>query len=434
MPLEQVHIKAILDITSNIELYLSDESNNKELPNILKYLQELKHNDKTILKSIGSVNLFEINKFKMSQSKDVVKSTYSCDSGSTNPILFDNGLFVSFCHAVIATIPTNLEIHKKRTIVSVAYSESKSTRIRTNTEWNFFDDDTSRWKLIQIESGLLKKGIDRVVHDIALYFAESEHILLNIFNLNGFKNISDLKNIKELENLNEDEFFIMDGPIIPKQLIYLMALKNESIRIYEDEVAEKIIQNYIDIIDYHIKRKIPIIGFVKNPEDSYILKALKSKEYELDLPWTRDSQLFKAILSNHTKDSENLRFSKNFISYTNWFIHPYKSTIEKASPITEFSMPDEDYFIAFFIIYVPDMDVVFKIESPYGLIKNEKIRNHITKKVLYDISLNGIPITLTKADSIAKIRISEKQQIIDRFKNIKSDTIYNDIRWGNIDE
>ncbi|NYT19256.1 MAG: nuclease, partial [Methanosarcinales archaeon] len=90
----------------------------------------------------------------------------------------------------------------------------------------------------------------------------------------------------------------------------------------------------------------------------------------------------------------------------------------------------EDYAITFFMVFVPSIDVLFKIESPFGITKDEQMRDKITRKVLHDISVNGIPITLSKADSLAKIRISEKRLIKGMFKGQKIDTIYNDVRWG----
>jgi hypothetical protein len=54
--------------------------------------------------------------------------------------------------------------------------------------------------------------------------------------------------------------------------------------------------------------------------------------------------------------------------------------------------------------------------------------------VLYDIAVSEIPGTLKKADSIAKIQVSERKQIIDRFRYSRVDTSYNEIRWGEYDE
>ncbi|HEY3363405.1 MAG TPA: nuclease, partial [Methanosarcina sp.] len=58
----------------------------------------------------------------------------------------------------------------------------------------------------------------------------------------------------------------------------------------------------------------------------------------------------------------------------------------------------------------------------------------ITKKVLFDLSLYGFPLTLTKADYLAKIRKVERQEIDKFFENMNPDTTYNDTRWGKINE
>ena len=94
------------------------------------------------------------------------------------------------------------------------------------------------------------------------------------------------------------------------------------------------------------------------------------------------------------------------------------------------SFPKEDYAITFFMVFVPSLDVLFKIEAPYGITKDEQMRDLMTRKVLHDIAVNGIPVTLSKADSLAKIRVVEKKLIKGMFREQKIDTIYNDVRWG----
>lgn len=96
--------------------------------------------------------------------------------------------------------------------------------------------------------------------------------------------------------------------------------------------------------------------------------------------------------------------------------------------------PCEYYALTFFMVYVPSMNTIFKIEAPYGLTRNEGMRDMIKTKVLHDLSVNKIPLTLSKADSIAKIRLAERKQIIRDFRSMRVDTEYNDIRWSETDE
>ena len=418
MTLEPVHIKAISNLASRIDFSLKDNEIEKS-SNLLDLLQELKHDGKVVLSSIGKVNRGKVDVNRMSQAQDPFDITYSCDSGSTNPIVFDSGLYVDFCHCVIASTPTDLELHRKRTIVSATYSPSSRVTISTTHDWEMFDEGAGRTKIIRIKPGLLHKRIKRMVHDIALYLAESEHMLWM------------------LDENSTERFFIMDGPIYPKQLMYWMVVESDDIQIRYDPNAKKILQNYIDIMDYHIEKQIPIVGFVKNPEDMQIMHTIKKQGGRPDLPWVLDAQFFKNVLSLDRSVGKNNRY----ITYTNWFMQPnqfYERILNKTSPLVEESLDHrfqkEDYSLTFFMVFVPSIDVVFKIESPYGITKNEEMRNMITRKVLYDISVSGVPKTLAKADSVAKIRISERCQIIDQFKTLKVDTRYNDVRWGDTDD
>jgi hypothetical protein len=282
-----------------------------------------------------------------------------------------------------------------------------------------------------------------MVHSFAMYLAESEHILF-------------MK-----DRLKPESFFIMDGPIYPKQLMYWMVLDDEEVRVRHNNDAQKILQNYIDIMDQFLKNQQPVVGFVKNPIDVQIMDSVRKKGKAFDLPWMLDSQFFKNLLSLEKVDNSaerNVNNSKNngkngkqngsrntYITYTNWFLQPnrfYERLLNGTSPLAaadplqkelRHSFPSEDYALCFFMLYVPYKDVVFKVEAPYGLVKDDLLRAQITKKVLFDLSLYGFPLTLTKADYLAKIRKMERQEIDKFFENMKPDTTYNDTRWGTFE-
>jgi len=426
MTLEPVHIKEIHDLVTRIDSCLSkDDPENDDtdsVADILKLLKELKYEGKTVLKAIGKVKRGKVSIERILGSSDPVSISYACDSGSTTARTFDNGLYVDFCHCALASSPTDLEIHNMRTIVAATYTASRRVTIDTSSNWEFFDEGAGRKRIIRIQPGILNKKTNDMLHDIALYLCESEHLLWM------------------LERMQDKSFLIMDGPIYPKRLMYWMVVASEDIRIRTDTHSEKVLQNYIDIMDHHISKQKPLVGFVKNPEDMQIMQALKKQEKEMDLPWILDSQFFKNALSPE-KAGIRGKAARKYITYTNWFLQPnqfYEKMISTTSPLVRdrltHEFPAEDYALAFFMVFVPSMNTIFKIESPYGLVKNEDMRNLITRKVLYDIALSGIPKTLAKADSVAKIQLSERRQIIDRFRNSRIDTSYNDIRWGEMDE
>ncbi|MGB3908221.1 MAG: DNA double-strand break repair nuclease NurA [Methanomethylovorans sp.] len=421
MTLGPVHIKAISELADRIDRCLKpddrEEDDTDGVMDILERLRELKHDGKVVLKAIGRLKRGKVSIEKMAQGPDPFPVTYSCDSGSTTPRSFDNGLYVDFCHCAMASTPTDLGLHNRRTIIAATYTPSYSVYIDTTTNWEMLDNGASRGQIIRIQPGLLHKRIDRIVHDIALYLSESEHILW-------------LK-----DELDPQGFFIMDGPIYPKHLMYWMVVGSEEVQLLYDPHTERILQNYIDIVDHHIDKRLPFIGFVKNPEDMQIMQTLR-KEGMRDLPWVMDAQFFKNLLSFPLYLEEKKRYNR-YITYTNWFMQPnqfYERMLGTTSPLVKEKLrakyPHEYYSLTFFVVYVPSKNLLFKIEAPYGLTQDEGMRDIITRKVLYDISISEIPSTLRKADSIAKIQVSERKQIINRFRYSRVDTTYNDIRWS----
>ncbi|MBN2111352.1 MAG: DNA double-strand break repair nuclease NurA [Methanosarcinaceae archaeon] len=426
MTLEPVHIKEIHDLVSRIDSCLrKDDPENDDtdsVKDILRLLNELRYEGKTVLRAIGKVKRAKASIEMIIGSGDPFSISYACDSGSTTARTFDNGLYVDFCHCALASSPTDLEIHNMRTIVAATYTASRKVTIDTSSNWELFDSGAGRKRIIRIQPGILNKKTNDLLHDIALYLCESEHLLWM------------------QERMQSDGFLIMDGPIYPKRLMYWMVVASGDIQIRTDPHSTKVLQNYIDIMDHHIEAQKPLVGFVKNPEDMQIMQTLKRQEKNLDLPWLLDAQFFKNALSPG-KAGINGRDARKYITYSNWFLQPnqfYEKMINTTSPLVREMLshrfPAEDYALAFFMVLVPSMNTIFKIESPYGLVKHEEMRKRITRKVLYDIALNGIPLTLLKADSVARIQLSERRQIIDRFSNSRIDTSYNDIRWGEMDE
>ncbi|WP_440952764.1 DNA double-strand break repair nuclease NurA [Methanococcoides sp. FTZ1] len=424
MTLEPVHIKAISSMVSRIDSLSEDEDQDKA-PELFELLGELEYDGKIVLRALGKLFRAKVDIDRMSLAKDPFEKTYSCDSGSTNPIAFNSGLYVDLCHCSIASTPTDIDIHSKWTMVMSSYSPSTAMVIDTTEGWEKFDGNEGRASIVRIRPGLLKKRVDRMVHNIALYLSESEHILWLMKKFDG------------------DSFFIMDGPIYPKQLMYWMVVESDDVQIRDDENAKRILQNYVDIMDHHIGNKRPLVGFVKNPEDMQIMITLRKKYGMSDLPWLRDSQFFKNVLSPGAEGSSVVGGpegrSSRWITYTNWFLQPnqfYENMMDSTSLVmgTEIELdhkfPKEDYAITFFMVFVPSLDVLFKIEAPYGITKDEQMRDLVTRKILHDIAVNGIPLTLSKADSLAKIRVVEKKLIKGMFKSQKIDTIYNDVRWG----
>ena len=448
MTLEPVHMHKISELAERIDRSFElDET--KTAAGIYKLLEELKIDEKVILKAVDRLFRGMVRTELMAQGEDPYPVTYACDSGSTNPKTYDSGLFVDFCHCGLAATPTDLDVQRCRTIVCAAYSSSRRIAMRATAGWETFDEGLGRAKLVTIAPDELKRKAPDMVHSFAMYLAESEHLLF-------------MK-----DRLEPESFFIMDGPIYPKQLMYWMVLDDAEVRIRQNPDARKILQNYIDVMDHFLEMKIPVIGFVKNPTDMQIMDSVRKKREAFDLPWMLDAQFFKNVLSlekaggtsgnghegrysnNNGNNGNNCRHYGSrsaYLTYTNWFLQPnryYEKMLKGTSPLAAGDMiqqklrhrfSPEDYALCFFMLYVPSKDVVFKVEAPYGLIKDDFLRMQITKKVLFDVSLHGFPLTLTKADHLAKIRKVERQEIDKFFESMSPDTTYNDTRWGKFND
>ncbi len=444
MTLEPVHMRKISELAKRIDRSFEFEEP-KTAADIYKLLEELKIDGKVILKAVDRLYRGMVRTALMAQCEDPYPVTYACDSGSTNPKTYDSGLFVDFCHCALAATPTDLDVQRYRTIVCAAYSSSQKVAMQSTEGWEEFDEGMGRAKLVRIAPDELKKKASDMVHSLAMYLAESEHIL----------------HMKD--RLDPAGFFIMDGPIYPKQLMYWVVLGDEEVQLRRNDDARKALQNYIDIMDHFLEKRVPVIGFVKNPLDMQIMDTVRKKGAGFDLPWMLDTQFFRNVLSlekgangGFGQGTENCRNGKTgnanngsgnaYITYTNWFQQPnrfYEKLLNGTSPLAagdklrdglRHKFPPEDYALCFFMLYVPSKDVVFKVEAPYGLVKDDFLRMQMTKKVLFDLSLHGFPLTLTKADHVAKIRKVERNEIDKFFENMNPDTDYNDLRWGNISE
>ena len=437
MTLEPVHMQKISELAKRIDQSFEFQEP-RTATDVYKFLEELKIDGKVILKALDRLFRGVVRTELMAECEDPYPLTYACDSGSTNPKTYDSGLFVDFCHCGLGVTPTELEVQRYRTIVCAAYSSSQNIAMQASSEWEKFDEGMGRAKLVRVAPDELNKKFSDIVHSLAMYLAESEHILF----------------MKDL--LDPAGFFIMDGTLYPKQLMYWLVLDDPDVKIRQNEDAKKVLQNYIDIMDHFLENRAPLIGFVKDPIDVQIMESIRKKKIGLDIPWTLDSQFFRSLLSPEKKGSNknggkhkngNFKGSRNsYLTYTNWFLQPnrfYEKLLSGTSPLAagdrlqqqlRHKFQPEDYALCFFMIYVPSTDVVFKIEAPYGLIKDDFLRAQIPKKVLFDLSLNGFPLTLKKADHLAKIRKVERQEIDKFFENMSPDIDYNYTRWNQISE
>jgi len=396
MVLDQMHISNISEILEEVcdNIRFHDGNNKKHnIDFLLRNLRRITSKSTVIMTLLDENVLYKVNRFFIARSSIGSFTTYALDSGSTNPIIFSNGTTIDVCHAGVSVIPTNYKIERHRSIVSVIYTPDSSLVFQEH-DWKPYDNEYARESriVLQNQKHTLQKRISRNVHNIAIYYSESEH----------------LKWILDIVKPNKNNFIYMDGSVYPKQLMYWVAKYQEDLYVKQDFLTTRILQNYVNIVDYCIENKVPLVGFVKNPTESQIIRSDLSKEIDI---WTTDTQMFRALLDNTD--------SKEYITYTGWFhLHKriYGTILDRASPLVGENITckhrEIDYEPVFFMVYIPVENVVFKVESVYGLIKDSSLRELILEKVLHDISINAsVPPALQHADFVAKISAKDKSNL-----------------------
>jgi hypothetical protein len=362
--------------------------------------------------------LYKADRAKIAKIDDLFKITYAIDSGTINPVTYTNGTVFDICHGAMTCTPIDHNIERYRTVNSIIYISDDQLNITSDMDWNMYDDGFARSSSLVISHNNLKSRIQETIHDLIMTFTESEHILW-------------MK-----DKIENNSILFIDGSVYPKRTLYSVAAEDNFLpnMLKYDPTTERILQNYIDIANHGMDNNIPLLGIVKNPIDSQIMRSDTMKDFNI---WKDDTQLFKYIL-NSCKDDE---IQKTGMTYTCWFWQPnrmYGTFVNKSSPLAGENMqnvkyPEEFYDPVFFMIYIPRTHTIFKIESLYGFIKQPDTRKQITQKILREVALNGsIPQTLVNADHLAKINQYETSKLKDVVDKSVQMYDYNAHRWPEI--
>jgi len=252
-----------------------------------------------------------------------------------------------------------------------------------------------------------------VVHVLSLYLAESHHALTQA---------------EVVEDL-----LVLDGPLYPKGLL---EWKGRDSRL-EDLLAEgtrprDVAANYLRLIERFVEREVPLIGFVKSPTTRTITRAVRSKTG--NAPWVNDTAFFKGVLERRV-DGER---RTDELTFTNWFL-------SRGGPDRVFStagdalgldreLDPRTYETAFFVVYDPRVDLLFRVETPYAFARDPDLRERIRRQVLKGVALNrGPPESVAKADELARISREEKatlQEALERTLDSDREREYDEQRWG----
>lgn len=337
------------------------------------------------------------------------------DAGSLNPTSFQNGLVVDLAHAAMATTPTDVSRHRRRTIVAVVHGPP--AEIRSSPDWTSFDNGYGRSRLLAAPN--VDREEDTAVHTLALASAEIDHALTHLD--------------------PTDELVIMDGSVYPASVLHWEDRDGElKQRLYSERTSTDVIERSARLVDACFAQDTAIVGFVKNWTARGLISALREAgvyEGTSMSPWPTDYALFQQLLSDVESDVEPA------LRWTSWFRSDLGVGSAMATAIDrlgiETEAPSEAFELATMVVFDPRENVVFRVEAPMGVVADSTTREAVTAHILTGIAIkSGPPPTLAKADSLASIGRHERRQLRQDLA-VALDTRplrrYDDVRWPDIE-
>jgi len=335
---------------------------------------------------------------------------HGLDSGTINPTTFKNGLVLDVSQAAMASVPSDVDLHRARTIVMTVHTNDETVDM-ADEDWRVDDDGYARQRVLHAPR--VDRHEQAVVHALALYRAESEHAL-------------------EQAGVVGD-LLVLDGPVYPTGLLRWAERDPELERlIIEETEFTDVIHNYLALVETFVERGVPLIGFVKNSRAKGIVRQLRRST---GAPWVDDEALFRHVLER-TDEAGDPR--TDALTFTSWF-RSRAGTDSALSDGTisvdrEAALSPADYEVTFFVVYEPRTDVVYRVEAPYAFTKDPDTRAALTRQVLSEVAAErGPPLAVGKADELARIDREGKRTLrrrIEREFEVDQQGSHDQKRWG----
>jgi len=410
MTLDPVHVDGIARLAGQIEQGV-DEQDHREFAETVwqEFLDPLLIDGTPVLEPVGEQRRRKVAIEDAALQATAFDTQHGLDSGTINPTTFKNGLVLDVAQAAMSAVPSDLDLHRGRTIVMTAHTNDPTVGL--NEDWRMDDEGYARQRVLQTPR------VDRyeqdVVHALALYLAESEHAL-------------------EQADLVED-LLVLDGPIYPTGLLQWADHDPELAELLVKEDVLAVVENYVRLVERFLDRDVPLIGFVKSTGSKAITRAVRRDRGQA--PWANDAAFFTKLLERRDAEGERLT---DALTCTNWF----RSRVGTDHPLStngdalgiERTLDPAAYEVTFFVVYDPREDLLYRIEAPHGVTRDEQRRTQITRQVLADIAAErGPPLSVAKADELARIGQDEKAALREKIESqFDSDRQreYNDVRWG----
>ena len=415
MTLDPVHFDGIAGLADHIDYDAEDRDHRELAEEAWERLDPLWNDEGTVLEPMGELTRRCADVEDVALVEDEFPAVHGLDSGTLNPKVFKNGLVLDVAHAAMSATPSDLELHDCRTVVKAIHSNDNSEKFQT--EWESYNDGSER-RIVHTDLPRSQYEED-AVHALALYLAESHHALENA------ERVSDL--------------LLLDGPIYPKGVLRWNYRSSALADLFEESPhVNRILENYVELVERFVDRDIPLVGFVKNVSTKSVVRTLKAKGDFGPVPWAHDAALFSQLLERREqrRDGSHERLTDK-LTLTNWFVsHAGADTffVEDADDYVAFELDPEQYRVTFCFVYDPRRDLIFKIEAPYAVTEDEETRRKIERQLCKEVAARrGPPLSISKADSLAAIDRGSGDSLVRAFEaslNTELDENYDTVRWG----
>ena len=412
MTLDPVHFKAISRLAGRVQRTVDEDEHRDFAATVWnEYLDPLYADGQPIIEPLGEQRRRKVDVEDVSLEADRFPTSHGLDSGTINPTTFKNGLVVDVAQAAMSSVPSDLDLHRTRTMVTAVHSSDVAVALPD--DWELEDEGYVQSRLLHVP--MVDRSVTPVVHELALYLAEVEHAT------------------KQAELV--EDLLVMDGPIYPKGLL---TWENRDAELAEllaaEQTPREIIERYVRLVEAFLESGVPVVGFVKTPVTGLVTRTVREKEGQA--PWVNDAAFFSKVLERGAYEDDGWARDGDSLTFTNWFVS--RGRADHAIPDGRHDIvlerPPEDYEVTFCMVYDPRTDTVYRIEAPRAVTRDAERREAITMQVLKDVAAErGPPPAVAKADSLASISRKETaalRRALEGAFDSELDTTYDDDRWG----
>jgi len=424
MTLDPIHVDAIARLAGSVADSVDDSDHDDVAETVWEsWLDPLTDaRGRTVVEPLGEQQRARVAIDDIALAERPFPTVHGIDSGTINPTSFKNGLVLDLAHAAMAVDPSDLSIHRARTIVATVHTNDRTEPL--GSDWVSIDGGHSQRRVIRAPQ--VNRYAEAVVHALSLYLAEGHHAR---------------KHANTVEDL-----LLLDGPLYPKEILTWRDRNPELDALTYEARPKNVLKNYVRLVERFVAEGTPIAGFVKNPSARVITGALADKEVGFDAPWPDDTGFFTRLLEQQVDDTgsaveaepgANRRTDE--LTVTSWFISrggPDGAMAADGDALgVERTLEPECYEVTFFVIYDPRTDLCYKVEAPYAVSRDPETRQQLQTQILSEVAAErGPPTAVDKADELAKISASEKAALRRKFETIlhsEQQSTHDKRRWGD---